>query len=299
MLPLLPTDSRFPIPDWSAVQASAPAADAAPAELDAFWTEQGREWVHLLKRAFGEGYQGYESANFWLVSREPADTCRRLVVWAEQTAAKVKKLLRLDHAGRLFGKCPMVVVHDLDTYHEYFAAYLPDGEYAGSGGVYLNRGYGHFVFSFLDMGQAEAVLAHELTHACVAHLPIPAWLNEGVAQLCEIHVTGRDHARYEEIKETLGEHWTPESIQAFWSGAAFLENDDIGQMHSYHLAKVLTSRLARRPDLFHDFLHEAHHDDAGAAALRARYQLSPGDLVADYLGDGDWEPRPPFAISAS
>lgn len=297
MLPLLPFDARFPKPDWNAVHATAPD-DADPAALDAFWTEHGREFVHLLKRALGEGYQGYESKNFWLVSREPADTCRRLVAWAETTAAKVKTMLKVDPAGHLFGKCPILVLHDLATYDEYFAGYLADGEYAGSGGVYLNHGYGHFVFSFLDMSQAETVMAHELAHVYVGHLPIPKWLNEGVAQLCEISLTGRDHTRYDEIKESIDAHWNDESIQDFWNGSGFMKNNE-SQLHCYHLAKVLTFKLARQRDRFHKFLHEAHADDAGEAALGLHWNLRLQDLVADYLGEGDWQPRLPLFAEPS
>ena len=292
MLPLLPTDSRFPLPDWTAVRASEPA-DLTPAERNAFWVEQGREWVRLLKQSLGEGYQGYESPNFWLVSRQPADTCRRLIGWAETTAQKVKTWLKVDHTGRLFGKCPFLLLHDLDTYYEYFAAYVPDGAYAGSDGVCLNHGYGHFVFSYLNMNQAESVLVHELTHAYVTHLPIPVWLNEGIAQLCEIAITGRDPARYDEIKESLDGHWDASGIQDFWRGSSFLKNES--QMHSYHLAKVLTARLIRQGgSRFHAFLHEAQKKDAGEAALRKHWQVSLQDLVADYLGDGDWQPHLPL-----
>lgn len=202
-------------------------------------------------------------------------------------------MLKVDHTGRLFGKCPFLVLHDLDTYYEYFAAYVPDGSYAGSGGVYLNHGYGHFVFSFLDMGQAEAVLAHELTHAYVAHLPIPTWLNEGVAQLCEINLTGRDHTRYDEIKESIDAYWNRATIQEFWNGAAFIRDNE-SQLHSYHLAKVLTSRLSRQKNGFHEFLHSAHREDAGETALNQIWGLNLADLVSDYLGAGDWAPRSPL-----
>lgn len=290
-LPLLPDPSRFPHPDWDAVHASV-RPDQSDESLNAFWTEQGGEWVHLIKRSLGEGYQGYESANFWLVSREPTDTCRRLISWAEITARKVTDMLKLDHSGKLFGKTPIVVVHDVDTYYEYYASYLPDGDYAGSGGVYINRGYGHFVFCYLDMRNAERVMAHELTHAYVTHLPIPAWLNEGIAQLCEINITRQDTTRYEEIRDSIEDQWNQETIQEFWSGASFSKND-ITQMHSYHLAKVLTARLARDTSRFHDFLHEAHYKDAGEAALLKQWGITLADLVADYLGEGDWASRPP------
>lgn len=292
MLPLLPTDSRFPRPDWNAVYASIPD-NFDLAKLNDFWTTHGREWVHQLKAAFGEGYVGYETPNFWLVSREPADVCRRILRWAETIAGQIKAMLKVELAGQLFGKCPILVLHDLDTYYEYFAAHVPDGDYAGSGGVYLNNGYGHFVFCYLDMSQAESVLAHELTHAYVAHLPIPAWLNEGVAQLCEINLTKRDHTRYEEIKEGLDTHWTSATIQDFWDGSGFLKDPD-SQMHCYHLSKVITAGLLRQGPSFHAFLHDADARDAGAAALQKHWNLSPADLVTDYLGEGDWQPILPL-----
>lgn len=289
-LPLLTTDLRFPLPDWEAIHAAAPVGDD-PA-LEAFWMERGRAWVHLLKAALGPGYVGYESKNFWLVASEPVDTCRRLIGWAEGIETKIQTMLELKPQGCLV-PTPMVVVHDLETYYEYFAAYLPAGTYAGSGGVYLNNGYGHFVFCYLDMSQAEAVLAHELTHACVAHLPLPAWLNEGVAQLCEITLTKRDSTPYDDIKQSLATHWNADTIQELWDGSGFLKDAD-SQMHCYHLAKVLTSRLARQRARFHAFFSEADQVDAGEAALRKHWNLSLTELVADYLGDGDWQPRFPL-----
>jgi hypothetical protein len=292
MLPLLPSDSRFPLPDWNQVHASRPVGLDAASPGD-FWMIQGREWVHLLKSSLGTGYVGYESRNFLLVSSASAETCHRLIGWAEGIKAKIHEMLRLDFDKASLGNTLIIVVHDLETYYEYFAAYVPDGSYAGSGGVYLNRGYGHFVFCYLDMSQAESVLAHELTHACVAHLPLPAWLNEGVAQLCEITLTKRDHTRYEEIKESLATHWNSLTIQELWDGSGFLKDDD-SQMHCYHLAKVLTARLSRQQRGFHDFLHEAQADDAGEAAVRKHWNLSLADLVADYLGEGDWQPRLPL-----
>lgn len=292
MLPLLPADSRFPLPDWNAVHASVPE-DIDLTELNDFWTGYGREWIHQLRAALGEGYIGYETPHFLLVSREPAEVCRRILRWAETTAHQIKEMLKVDFAGQLFGKCPIIVVHDLDTYYEYFAAHVPDGTYAGSGGVYLNHGYGHFVFCYLDMGQAESVLAHELTHAYVAHLPLPTWLNEGVAQLCEINLTKRDSTLYDEIKETLSTHWKPTTIQDFWDGSGFLKDAD-SQMHCYHLAKVITARLLRQGPEFNAFLHDAHANDAGTAALRKYWNLTPADLVTAYLGEGAWHPVLPL-----
>ena len=80
-----------------------------------------------------------------------------------------------------------------------------------------------------------------------------------------------------------------ETIQDFWTGRDFLRPDE-GQMHSYHLALVLTRKLT--PDLprFRAFLRDVDANDAGTAALVKHYHTTPGQLIAEYLGDADWEP---------
>lgn len=290
MLPLHPSTTRFPRPDWQAVESQLEPRDYDVAELNEFWTQRARTWVMQLRDAFGAGYRGYESAHFWLISNQPEATCRRLVTWAEETRTKVNRLLGEAAAhGQLYGKCPILVVPDLDVYYEYFAGYLPDGEHGASSGVYLNDGYGHFLFSYLNLGEAEAVLAHELAHSLVSHLSLPAWVNEGVAQLCEHFATGRDSTRYDEIKETLDTYWSPETIQDFWTGRGFHRPDE-GQMHSYHLALVLTRKLTGDLPRFRGFLREVDAHDHGAAALAKFYHTTPAAMVSDYLGDGHWEP---------
>jgi len=291
MLTLLPTDSRFPQPDWDTIGTELPDGDLSFEELNAFWTDRGREWVHLLRDACGAGYRGYESAHFWLVSSQPEPTCRQLLAWTEKTRGKIVSLLgEAAGTGETYGKVPILVLHDLETYYEYFARYVSDGEHALTGGVYLNRGYGHFLFTFLDFNQAEAVLAHELTHSLLSPLGLPLWLDEGVAQLCEISVTGRDTAQHDEIRESLGDFWTEDTIQDFWTGRGFSRPDQ-GQMHSYHLAKVLTRRLTGDQTRFRSFLRDAHAADAGETALQRHFNSSLPRLVAEYLGEGDWAPR--------
>lgn len=289
VLPLRETNSAFPIPDWSAIARQADEL-SEDTDLNAFWTERGRDWVHLLKKSLGPSYIGYESRHFWLISSQSDTASRRIIAWLESTRVKVVNALGLDVSNH--GKCPVIVTQDLETYYAYIAGYMPEDENALSGGMYLNHGYGHFIFTYLDMGQAEAVLAHELTHSLVAHLPIPAWLNEGVAQLCEQAATGRDHANYEDIRDTLGTYWTSETIQDLWSGRGFNRQDE-GQLQSYHLSKVLTHMLTGDRARFLAFLHEAHYSDAGAAALLKHFDVSLEALVSDYLGEGVWAPLLP------
>lgn len=172
-------------------------------------------------------------------------------------------------------KCPVLVTHDLETYYAYIAAYMPDDENALNGGMYINHGYGHFVFTYLDISQAEAVLAHELTHSLVSHLPPPAWLNEGVAPICEQAATGRDAANHDDIQDTLGTYWTAETIQDLWSGCGFNRQGE-GQPQSYHLAKVLTHMLTGDRPRFLAFLH---------LSLLRRRSRRPAEALRFLLGN--------------
>lgn len=295
MIPILPSTSPFPHPDWTALQERIAGKALTPAELNAYWTEQGREWVFLLRDALGMDYKGYESTHFWLISAEPPATCQRLLVWAEKIYTKVNSFLgEAAGSGLLHGKIPVLVVKDLDTYNEYFAGYLADGEYAGSGGVYLNNGYGHFLFTYRHLSEAEMVIAHELTHALVSHLPIPSWLNEGVAQLCEIWAVGRNDTNYDEVRESIDGFWTAETIQGLWNGKGFLTVGP-SQLQSYHLALVITQPLTGDLPRFRELLLQAHYTDAGTAALKAVYGLTPAELVGNYLGPGPWEPSLPIS----
>jgi hypothetical protein len=82
-----------------------------------------------------------------------------------------------------FGPHAILVFETEDEYYEYIAPYYPEGHYAVSAGVYLNEGYGHFVLPRREPGLLEPVVAHELTHALLSHLPLPRWLDEGVTMI--------------------------------------------------------------------------------------------------------------------
>jgi hypothetical protein len=291
MLPLLKSDTPFPLPDWDAVHQSLIGEEMSFTQLHAFWTDLGREWMHLLRPTLGPTYKIYESAHFWLVSEQPEKTCKHLVQWAESTHAKVLKLVDVDAGKHLFGKCPVLIVPDLDTYEIYRAAYIPEEHLGPSGGVFLNYGYGHFIFPFYNINQAEPVLVHELAHSLVSHLPLPVWVNEGIAQLCENIISGADGIDYEKTKEFAGTFWTSHTIQDFWSGRGFSRSDE-GQVLSYHLAREVTRELAADRSRFLSFLREVHISDSGASALLKHFGLTPRELLSDYLGDADWSPMP-------
>lgn len=90
-------------------------------------------------------------------------------------------------------------------------------------------------------------------------------------------------------------HWNGDSIQAFWTGESWDVPGDIFEL-SYNLALVLWRKIETDLAPSHEqvvrFIIEAQAIDAGEAACRAAFNTSLGDLVADFLGEGEWTPRP-------
>lgn len=169
--------------------------------------------------------------------------------------------------------------------------YPEDSKVGLSGGVYLNDGYGHFVFPAQDITFSESVAAHELTHACLFHLPIPLWLNEGLAMSMEDVVLNRNHFQMD--RAIIAKHqtyWNEENIQTFWDGSSFA-NTDAGQALSYHLGQLLVRNISEDYAQFARFCKVAHVSDGGEKALLETFDISLGDLIEGLLGDGDWKPK--------
>ena len=86
----------------------------------------------------------------------------------------------------------MLAFHDTDTYYDYIADMYPEtGEFALTGGMFIDRGYGHLAMCMAYAGDHDRTIAHELSHALLRHLPLPLWLNEGVTQVIEDIVVDR------------------------------------------------------------------------------------------------------------
>lgn len=290
----LNADQKHPMPDWGVEWTLAEQLGEDPAKHTEFWEARGREWARLLKESFGPDYTWYESAHFWLICGQKRETGQRLLGWTEQVYARLIKALG-EIARPLVLRVPVIVTSNQDEYYSYVCPFYPDGEHATTGGIYLNAGYGHFVFCYQDLNAAESVIAHELTHALLDGLPIPLWLNEGVAQLAEISVTGRHYTRTDEILETIDTFWSSQTIQEFWDGRSFGRPDE-GQLQSYHLALVITRKLTGDIERFRRFVLAANAADAGESALVSTFGFGLADLVGDYLGDGNWKPNFPNPV---
>lgn len=122
----------------------------------------------------GAGYSVAESPDFLFLSPESDRYTTLLLNFTEKDLRCILQALPGIASDQGIGKHAVVVLSDSDTYYRcisYF--YSVNASIPPSAGVYLHGWYGYFVFPFLEMNQAEPTVMHELTHACVAHLPVP------------------------------------------------------------------------------------------------------------------------------
>lgn len=163
-----------------------------------------------------------------------------------------------------------------------------------SGGMFLQYGYGHFVFVADDMRIMEPTIAHELTHCMMQHLPLPAWLNEGIAVNTEHRLSpSRSRPLYTpaEMHEKHLAFWNEATIQEFWSGKSWRRPGD-PNMLSYDLATHFVSMTARDFDAFRAFANAADVADSGDFAARTHLGYPVSHLAEAVLGDGPWQPEP-------
>jgi hypothetical protein len=290
----------FPRPDWNAILPRIETEVPEP-ELRVAITVAAAAWLKETARGLGDAYHVDESTHFLLLSSLDRSPTKNLLRFLDQARGRIlKQFLPGIAEVRGRGKHAALVFANVESYYSYIAYfYPPQGEFAASGGVFVQRkhggkgwGYGHFVTYGKDVGRLERTVAHELTHNCLRHLAIPGWLNEGLASTVESALMG-DSAlvvRREDLEEHR-EHWKDGRIQEFWSGAA-VHRPDEGSRLTYRLARMAVKALAHDYARFREFALCADRKDAGEEASKRVFGRGLGGLVEQFLGPGDWSPRP-------
>jgi len=288
---LMPMDSKLPRPDWELIHDFV-EENQGDQDLNQLWCNIARNWVDLLVEHLPHDYTKIETENFILISNDNDRYNKSLSMFLERCRKRLLVIAKGVCADDGFGKYVVIVFSDLDSYYDYISYYGPqEGTYGLTSGMYLNYGYGHFVFQQGDLDMAEPIAAHEMTHALLAHLPIPTWLNEGMAVNMEAMITGAAPQRLNKsLFELHQSFWDSDKIQEFWSGESFSRPDD-GQNLSYQLAQILVTNLSKNYDAFILFANKADWADGGENAAEEIYGLSLGDMVTNFLGEGDWRPE--------
>jgi hypothetical protein len=292
----------IPLLDWKALDAWEALAVDEDKRREA--KNLGRRaWLLHLRDSIGPHFNLYESNEaFVLSSLEP-----HLVVATAQYVATTRRRIRhvLQDLARFPSneKAILLVLDDDDSYYHYVSTYHPqDGDFALSGGMFIDFGCPHFVAKRLDLTMVEPVIAHEMTHMAVSYLALPKWLDEGIAVNVERRLTGEPPMLYtpQELHEKHLRFWDDYTIQEFWTGQSFQRGGD-GNLLSYELARILVAHMGRDWASFAKFVAAADRVDAGADAARNQLSLDLGAAVRGLLElepIGDWSPKQLAAATA-
>lgn len=285
----------MPVPDWSA--AAAWVAGLPVGEQPHARELVRRAWLLHMRDALGEHCYLHESEHAYLLSSLEANVASATASYVATTRKRVGRVLDGIAHFAPGEKSILLVMDDEEAYYDYVARYYPvEGEFAFSGGMFINAGCPHFVVRRADLGAIEPVIAHELTHSAVNHLRLPLWVDEGLAVNTEQRLTGAAPALYS-LQEMRGKHldfWGATEIQEFWSGLSFHRGDD-GNMLSYDLARILVEQMGRDWPAFIRFAAGARREDAGLAAAREAMGVDLPAFVCGVLGrepDEAWVPNP-------
>lgn len=292
----LASANSFPVMDWQALGQWADTA-STPAGARSAWTTGARAWLLHMRDACGPSFRLYETADALILSPLDSSVLVATAAYIATTRRRIRTVL--DGVADLpdTEKSVLLVLHDEDAYYDYLGAHYPDeGEFAFSSGVFINTGCAHFVVALADLAAIEPVIAHEMTHSALARLPLPRWLDEGLAVNTEHRLTRVPALIYtpQELRIKHLAYWDAPKMQEFWSGDSFFRTDD-GNMLSYELARILVAHLAGDWGRFKDFVLQADRSDAGARALAGQFNAQPGALVCALLGQPyapHWEPDP-------
>jgi hypothetical protein len=297
---LLDPTGELCLPAWDLVRERITLTQS-DADTPSAWADACREWLAHTANALGEAFAVVESEHVQLLAPYDHHFAAGLLANAENIRRVVLDLIPGVSRFTQPGKIVVLCLHD---YYSFVSAYYPDqGEFAGSGGMFIPDGYPHVVLPIHQ--DIVPGLAHELTHAGLSHLRLPAWLEEGITQHVEFGArVNVQHVLTEEDIKGAKWFWRQTGLAPFWTGRGF-HTPGRTQQYTYQLADWIFRILAEehRPAWFglfgsakrkklHDFVASARADDFGAAAAERHLGYTLGSLAAKFLGPGDWEPGP-------
>jgi hypothetical protein len=292
----LKMDNDLPYAEWPAVYAWIDTIPD-PADHGEAWSACEMAWLLHLRDALGGDYRLSCGEGTLLLSTLDNGLARTTLNYVGKTQQRVVRVLDGIAEVQPWGSDILIVLDDEDDYYLYVSHYYPDeGEFAFSSGMHINHGCTHFVTTKADLRTIEPIIAHEMTHACLAHLPIPAWLNEGLAVNTEQRLSPQGPGLFtpQEMQRKHRAFWGTPEIQEFWSGKSFLRTDD-GNMLSYDLARIIVEQQSRDWERFRDFVLAANVADAGAAAAQEVLGIGLGAYIAALLEQepvAAWSPDP-------
>lgn len=279
----------FSRPNWKAVRAFV-KSQVLPEDRSEAWNYIVFRWLKELASDWGGSCRLFSSKRFFCLSDLDPATTRVLLDYAESTVAAIRSGLGKAAWSGFHGKHVLLFFADRDDYFAYISYYHADGTHMLSGGIFTRRGYAHIALPYGSTLTAQHVLAHELAHNLLCHLPIPLWLNEGLAVTIERQMTRSPFSLDGDLADRHRNHWNKENIQSFWSGQSYDEPGD-GSELSYSLGEILVALLAERGSAFAEFVRDADWRDGGQDAAVNLLGRGLEEVLTGFLGPGEWRPQ--------
>lgn len=285
----MPCQDRYPRPCWEHIAKR--IQDLAPTDEDALWWDVAVHWVTKTCVTAGPDYRLDRSGKFVLGSTLEPSTAHDFLEFANRCRRRILDMLVGLATTDGLGPHVVLVFKSQDDYYDYIAPFYPAaGHFAASSGVHLNPGYGHFAIPLADLGVMEAVVAHELTHSLLSHLPLPRWMDEGIAVNVESILCPQSRRRLStDWMRRHRQHWNKSTVQEYWFGKAFSRSDEISEL-SYELAWVMVKHMSRDYGAFRKFASDATYQDAGQEAALKHLGVDLASFITALLGNGDWDP---------
>jgi hypothetical protein len=265
-------------------------------------------WAVNLAKELGGGYSVARSIRFVCVSEMELEHARRAIRFAEHADDVIRDLLR-DSAWQGAPNPLLMLISEMDDYDAYVSPFQPEGTSVASAGMQIRTGFPQIVVHFTSWHDGLTTMAHEMSHACVAHLPLPFWVDEGIALTIQKRIGDvpppegwSDAATIwsiqsqwtpplltEEIADRHHAFWDEERLQGFWAGTLFHQPGDPSEL-SYSLAELLVHLIAQDFGNWLDFLARARWGDAGQTAALDCFGKDLGEIAGTFLGEGEWRP---------
>jgi hypothetical protein len=280
----------FSRPDWKLI-ADAVKEKVEKSELGRAFDEVALQWLTKLAGELGGDYHVMRSSSFALVSVVKEDEAAKILKASERVLERIT-----DFLGAVTRKGPqglrvILLFAEEDDYYQYISYFYSEGTHPTSGGICLAKGYIHIAVRYHSESSTVQIISHELAHNCIAHLTVPRWLHEGLAQLVEKVIGESRHQLLpDDMVERHHRFWNEERIQGFWAGTSFGQPGDSVEL-SYSLSEVLMQLLATNREDFLAFIQSARFEDGGQDAALECLGKCLGDLAGQFLGPGNWRPQ--------
>jgi len=165
-------DQGFLYLNWEPVNALINGKVAEP-EQGRAWKDAVAQWMERLAANLGEDYVVRDSGRFVLVSCVSERRANVLFQFSEQTLDAISEELGKAALMMGAGQYPIVAFADEEAYRRYLRHfYHTEQTVADTEGFCIGEGYVHIALPPRNLQQLKRTLAHELTHATTAHLPL-------------------------------------------------------------------------------------------------------------------------------